>query len=212
MLIPALNWKVSHHFTELEGRSKELLNAKFRGLWIDAALETIDFRLDRSGVELEAESHAIFCASQPCFLFDRPFPHRPKARGGAWILRDVGGQRRASLQALNGIGAIAWNPAIQDLVVGNRFRPVVGRHGLKGGRSRSEVRQRQRRSLHQTAVFKLAVFHGSLGGNTIGVERWAAFASNTMPAWASGTMPVNGSAPLLAQSFFYKSLAGWAST
>jgi hypothetical protein len=54
LLIPALNWKVSHHFTELEGHDKELLNAKFQ-----------------------------------------------EARGRAPVLRHVGGQRRASLQALN---------------------------------------------------------------------------------------------------------------
>jgi hypothetical protein len=64
---------MAHHFTELEGYDKQSLNAKFPGLWIKTALQTIDFRLDRSGVELEAESHLIYAGTDPRFLFNRPF-------------------------------------------------------------------------------------------------------------------------------------------
>ena len=59
LLVPNLNWNISHHFAELEGADKQLLNTKFKGLWIAKALQTIDFRLDRSGVELQSESHLV---------------------------------------------------------------------------------------------------------------------------------------------------------
>jgi hypothetical protein len=81
LLIPALNFKVSHHFTELEGPDKRLLNAGFRELWLDSAIQAIDFRLDRSGVELEAKSHAVFSAIQPAFVLDHPFLIVVKKRG-----------------------------------------------------------------------------------------------------------------------------------
>jgi hypothetical protein len=81
LLIPNLNWNISHNFVELEGMDKQLLNAKFRGLWLGTALQTIDFRLDRSGVELQSESHAIYKGLDPNFIFDRPFLIVVKKRG-----------------------------------------------------------------------------------------------------------------------------------
>jgi hypothetical protein len=71
LLVPNLNWKISHHFAELEGT--EILNPRSKGLWIGTALESIDFRLDRSGVELQAESRLVAKAAVPCYFFDRPF-------------------------------------------------------------------------------------------------------------------------------------------
>jgi hypothetical protein len=74
LLVPNLNWEISHHFAELESADRQLLNAKFKGLWIDKALQTIDFRLDRSGVELQSEAAlSAKSASAPNFCFDRPF-------------------------------------------------------------------------------------------------------------------------------------------
>jgi hypothetical protein len=82
LLVPNLNWEISHHFAELEGADKQLLNAKFKGLWIDKALQTIDFRLDRSGVELQSEAAlAAKSAAEPRFIFDRPFLIVVKKRG-----------------------------------------------------------------------------------------------------------------------------------
>jgi len=81
LLVPNLNWNISHHFAELEGAGKQLLNAKFKGLWIDTALQTIDFRLDRSGVELQSESKLVVKAADPQFRFDRPFLIIVKKRG-----------------------------------------------------------------------------------------------------------------------------------
>jgi len=61
---------------------KQLLNAKFRGLWLKTALQTIDFRLDRSGVELQSEAAvAVASAAEPNFIFDRPFLIVVKKRG-----------------------------------------------------------------------------------------------------------------------------------
>lgn len=85
LLVPNLNWNISHHFAELEGSDKQLSNAKFREFWIKMALQTIDFRLDRSGVELQSESHAAATApgapGAPYFYFDRPFLIVVKKRG-----------------------------------------------------------------------------------------------------------------------------------
>jgi hypothetical protein len=73
LLVPNLNWEVRHHFTELEGSDKRLLNAGFSGYYMAKAMQTIRFRLDRSGAELASE------AQMPCkpmathFVCDRPF-------------------------------------------------------------------------------------------------------------------------------------------
>ena len=83
LLVPNLNWKVSHHFAELEGANKQLLNTKLRGLWIKTALQTIDFRLDCSGVSLESKAHLVAACADPCFVFDRPFLIVVKKRGAA---------------------------------------------------------------------------------------------------------------------------------
>ena len=83
LLVPNLNWNISNHFAELEGPDKQLLNAKFRGLWIKTALQTIDFRLDRSGVELQSESKIAAACADPNFCFDRPFLIVVKKRGAS---------------------------------------------------------------------------------------------------------------------------------
>jgi len=81
LLVPNLNWIISHHFAELEGPDKQLLNAQFRELWIKTALQTVDFRLDRNGVELQSESHLIAASAAPYFYFDRPFLTVVKKQG-----------------------------------------------------------------------------------------------------------------------------------
>jgi hypothetical protein len=81
LLVPNLHWSLSHHFSELEGPDKQLLNKGLQGLHLATALQTIDFRLDRSGVELQSESHEICKSSDPCFVFDGPFLIVVKNRG-----------------------------------------------------------------------------------------------------------------------------------
>lgn len=56
LLVPNLNWGIRHRFGELEGPGKRLLNSKLQGLYLSDAIQTVDFRLDRSGVELKSEA------------------------------------------------------------------------------------------------------------------------------------------------------------
>ena len=46
-----MNWRLEHHFQELEGLDKRLLASPHAGLWLDSALQTVQFQLCRSGVK-----------------------------------------------------------------------------------------------------------------------------------------------------------------
>lgn len=81
LLIPNLNWEVRHHFTELEGRDKLLLNAGFRDYYIAKAMQTIRFKLDRSGAELASEAKHLVCPMATHFVCDRPFLIYVEKRG-----------------------------------------------------------------------------------------------------------------------------------
>ena len=73
LLIPNICLRTAHHYRELEGQDKQLLNAGFEGYWIEEALQVIDFRLDRGGAELASEAK-VFCKPMARhFVFDRPF-------------------------------------------------------------------------------------------------------------------------------------------
>jgi hypothetical protein len=81
LLVPNLNWEVRHHFAELEGTDKRLLNTGFTGYHIAEAMQTIRFKLDRSGAELASEAQ-VFCLPIPThFVFNRPFLIVVKKRG-----------------------------------------------------------------------------------------------------------------------------------
>ncbi len=56
LLIPGMHCRISHHFKELEGRDKRFQNPTLEGLYLDTALQTIEFRLDLSGAELASVS------------------------------------------------------------------------------------------------------------------------------------------------------------
>ena len=56
LLVPNLNWEVRHHFPELEGDGKRFLNAGFNSYYIAKAMQTIRFKLDRSGAEVMSEA------------------------------------------------------------------------------------------------------------------------------------------------------------
>jgi len=79
LLVPNQFWKIEHRYRELEG-----------GL-IQQAKETIEFRLNRSGVELKAQSKIHYLPMPRHFVFDRPFLIYMKKRGAehpyfvAWI-------------------------------------------------------------------------------------------------------------------------------
>lgn len=81
MLVPNLNWSLSHHFSQLEGADKRLLNEGFESFFIGAAMQTVEFRLERSGVELESEAGVAIRGLTPDFYFDHPFLIVVKKRG-----------------------------------------------------------------------------------------------------------------------------------
>lgn len=73
LLIPAMHWQVSHHFKELEGRDKRFHNAPLKDLFLDTALQSIQFRLDRSGAQLASEAKLYVKPGASYFNFNRPF-------------------------------------------------------------------------------------------------------------------------------------------
>jgi hypothetical protein len=79
LLMPNIFYKISHHFRELE--SKPIGNRNLAGLVIDPALQDIEFKLDRSGVELASEAKILVKPSARYFIFDRPFLIYIRQRG-----------------------------------------------------------------------------------------------------------------------------------
>jgi hypothetical protein len=75
LLVPDMAFRVTHHFTALEGRERQLLNPGFEGLWVATAMQAVEFRLDKSGADLKAEAEflAESIPSPSHFVFDRPF-------------------------------------------------------------------------------------------------------------------------------------------
>ncbi|NLS90614.1 MAG: hypothetical protein GXX96_00330 [Planctomycetaceae bacterium] len=83
LCVPNLNWEVRHRFAELEGSDKQFLNAGFSDYFIIKAMQTVRFRLDRSGAALASEAQ-VTCASGPLhYVFDRPFMIVMKKRDAA---------------------------------------------------------------------------------------------------------------------------------
>jgi hypothetical protein len=56
LLVPDMDWALEHHFGELEGQNKLFRNKPLKGLFVETAMESIRFRLDRCGADLEAEA------------------------------------------------------------------------------------------------------------------------------------------------------------
>lgn len=81
LLIPNMNWKVEHRFVELEGADKLFRNPSLRGLNLDTAFQSIQFRMDRSGAELASEAKEYCKPSASYFHFNRPFLIIMKNRG-----------------------------------------------------------------------------------------------------------------------------------
>jgi hypothetical protein len=82
LLVPAMHWQVTHHFRELEGEDKPLLNLSLRGGHIRMALLAMDFKLDHSGAELASEAKVFVKPTASYFHFNRPFLLIMKKRGG----------------------------------------------------------------------------------------------------------------------------------
>jgi hypothetical protein len=81
-LVPNLAWQINHRFAELEDRDKRIMNPGLEGLYLDTAMQSIRFRLDRSGAELASETKLIAAASPSSFHLDRPFLVLMKKRNG----------------------------------------------------------------------------------------------------------------------------------
>ena len=81
LLVPNLNWDIRHRFAELEGDDKRFLNRGFSGYYIAKAMQTIRFRLDRSGAELASEVQMPCRPMATHFVCDRPFLIVAKKRG-----------------------------------------------------------------------------------------------------------------------------------
>ena len=82
VLVPNMAWRITHRFKELEGPDKGFLNSELRGLYIHTAMQTIQFRLDRSGADLASESRQVVKPGVSNFHVNRPFLLYLKKRGG----------------------------------------------------------------------------------------------------------------------------------
>ncbi len=70
--VPEMFWNITHHFNELENKS--FGNVGYEDYHIRTALQTIQFKLDRSGATLKSTVFVEVLASPPKLLiFDRPF-------------------------------------------------------------------------------------------------------------------------------------------
>jgi len=74
--VPEMVWRIDHRFTELI--DKPLVNV---GMPIVEAIQTIQFRLDRSGAAVESEARLAPKAIPRDFIFDRPFLVYMQKRG-----------------------------------------------------------------------------------------------------------------------------------
>lgn len=74
--VPEMVWRIDHRFLELIGKTV----ANVKGPIIEA-MQTIEFRLDRSGAKLEGEAQVSVKARAMCYAFDRPFLVYMQKRG-----------------------------------------------------------------------------------------------------------------------------------
>jgi hypothetical protein len=79
--VPNMHWRIDHHFKELEGNDKPILNPTLRGTWIGEAVELIEFKLDRRSASLSGVGLAKMALGPRTLLFYRPFFLYMKKRG-----------------------------------------------------------------------------------------------------------------------------------
>jgi hypothetical protein len=91
LLIPNMNWTITHRFKELEGRDKQFQNPSLRGLYLETALQVIQFKLDKGGADLSSETKIYVKPGASFFHVNRPFLVYLKKRGAgrpffvAWV-------------------------------------------------------------------------------------------------------------------------------
>lgn len=89
LLIPEMNWRILHHFAELEGHL--LANSSRQGQPMVMAVQGITLRLDRGGASLSSEARILVAPISTPFEFTKPFLVILKKRGAeqpffvAWI-------------------------------------------------------------------------------------------------------------------------------
>jgi hypothetical protein len=76
LIVPEMFWEIAHHFVDLEGRT--LGNHGFEDSSIKEALETIQFKLDRSGAVIKSEAQILVALASMRtqhrrFMCDKPF-------------------------------------------------------------------------------------------------------------------------------------------
>jgi hypothetical protein len=81
LMVPNVHWRIEHHFKEVEGKDKPLLNPSMEGAWIDQAIQVIEFQLDRQGAAVASESREIMHKGGNDFGFNHPFLLYMKKRG-----------------------------------------------------------------------------------------------------------------------------------
>jgi hypothetical protein len=84
LLVPNMSWRIAHHFHELEGPDKIVQNGSAKGLFVAAAVQEMEFKLDRHGAEIFSASYMAFADGGPKELhFNRPFLIYLKKRDAA---------------------------------------------------------------------------------------------------------------------------------
>ena len=79
LLVPTMNWKIDHRFSDLE--RVPLQNDSAKGLYIDQAFQTIRFRLDKGGADLKSDAGIRAKSESRMYHFDRPYLLYMKKRG-----------------------------------------------------------------------------------------------------------------------------------
>jgi hypothetical protein len=70
LVIPEICWRITHHFSELEGQ--QVRNSGHNTMTTEA-LQVLDFTLDRSGVQLASASSIVAKGVSKRLLVTRPF-------------------------------------------------------------------------------------------------------------------------------------------
>ena len=82
LIAPEMAWDITHHFSELAGTNRMLLNKGFDKYFLGSAVQSIRFRLDRGGAKLSSEAALIVHSFPRYFEFNRPFFIFMKKRDG----------------------------------------------------------------------------------------------------------------------------------
>ncbi len=73
--VPTMHWRVSHRFSELEGRDKRLLNHCCREMYLGLAYQDIEFQLDAGGATVSSTAYAKTAVGGGSDATHRPLTH-----------------------------------------------------------------------------------------------------------------------------------------